>query len=83
MVLSSRIVELVRTVPDLAKVDPLSAEMTTWLDWAYQTVLELDPIETGILQVHAQFLHNDVPRHSTEAVNTLHRVEEKLRARVR
>jgi hypothetical protein len=59
------------------------AEVTTWLDRAYQTVLELDPIETGILQVQAQFLHNDVPRHSTEIANTLHRVEEKLRARVR
>jgi hypothetical protein len=46
---------------------------------AYQTVLILDPIETGILHVRAQFLtfRGTVQRSS----NTLHRVEEKLRAR--
>jgi hypothetical protein len=71
VVVLSRTAGLVRTAPDLAKVDPLSAEVTTWLDRAYQTVLELDPIEAGILQVHAQFLHNDVPRHCTEIVEAL------------
>src|SRR5262249_32949725 len=51
-----RIAELMRTVPDWAHADPLSAEVTAWLDRAYQTVREVDAVEAGVMSVHAQYL---------------------------
>jgi hypothetical protein len=44
-------------------------------DRARRTIQELDPVEAGIVQVHLQFLHNDIVRHGSEIVETLHRVE--------
>ena len=80
MVVSSRIAELVREAPDWARVDPLCAEVRVWLDRAYQTVFEVDLFEASILQVHAQFLDNDVTRHGSEIVKALRRVEMKRAA---
>ena len=73
-----RIAELMRTAPDWVHADLLSAEVTGWLDRAYQTVREIDPIEAGCLQVYAQHLRTDVRRHSAEIIATMHRVELKL-----
>ena len=73
--MSSRIMELVRTAPDWACVDALSAEVKTWLDHALQTVEQLDAVEASILRVHLQYLHNDIVRHGSQIVETLRRVE--------
>ena len=56
----------------------MSAEVTAWLDRAYQTACALDPVEASLLQVHAQFLHNDITRHGSEIVEALQRVGRKL-----
>jgi len=78
---SLRIADLMRSVPDWAHVDPLSAEVTAWLDRAYQTVHGIDPVEAGAMRVHAQFLPTDVRRHSVEILEALRRVNKKLEGR--
>jgi hypothetical protein len=73
-----RIKELVRTAPDWVLASPLSAEVTAWLDCAFQTVRELDPVEAEAMRVHAQYLRTDAQRHGAEIIEALHRVERKL-----
>jgi hypothetical protein len=41
-------------------------------------VFEVDLFEASILQVHAQFLHNDITMHGSEIVEALQRVGRKL-----
>jgi len=79
----SKITELVLTAPDWATVDPLSAEVTAWLDRAYHAVQEVDPREAGVLRVHAEHLCDDTRKHSAEIVDTLHRVAWKMEKRER
>ena len=69
------ITELVRTAPDWARVDALSAEVKAWLERTLETIEQLDAIEAGILRVHLQYLHNDIVRHGSQIVETLRRVE--------
>jgi hypothetical protein len=75
------IAKLMRTAPDWAHADPLSAEVTAWLHRANEAVREIDPIEAGVMSVHAQYLRSDVGRHSTEIIETLRRVSKKLEQR--
>jgi len=52
----SKIAELVESAPDWASVDPLSAEVRTWLDRVCETVREVDPLHAAVLRVHAEHL---------------------------
>jgi len=73
-----RIANLLRTAPDWTTVDPLSAEVTAWLQRAHQAALEFDSLEVRVLQIHLQFFHNDIARHGSEIVEMLRRIEGKL-----
>jgi len=77
----SGIAELVRTSPDWSTVDPGSPDVTAWLDRAYRTLWEIDPIEARVLKVHAQYLQEDSRRHSAKIAETLRRVAEKVARR--
>jgi len=74
----SSIAELVRSAPDWSTVDPRSPDVKAWLARAYRAVYEIDPLEAGVLRVHAQYLHKDSRRHSAEIAETLRRVVQKL-----
>ena len=64
-----------RSTPDLARLDPLSTEVRTWLDEAYTAVREVDAAEGVILKLHEHSLRD--PRlkavASAEIVQTLDR----------
>jgi hypothetical protein len=45
-----------RSVPDLAKLDPLSTEVCEWLDRAFDAVQRLDKAEGVILRMHQRYL---------------------------
>jgi hypothetical protein len=45
-----------RSVPDLARLDPLSTEVSEWLDQAYDAVKRVDQAEAVILRMHARYL---------------------------
>jgi len=74
----SRIAELVRTAPDWSTADLRSPDVEAWLARAYRIVSEIDPIEAGVLKVHAQYLHEDSQRHSAKISETLRRVAQKM-----
>ena len=48
--------QLRRSVPDLAKLDPLSTEVREWLDRAFNAVQRLDKAEGMILRMHQRYL---------------------------
>ena len=48
--------ELRTTMPDLARVDPLSTEVCQWLDSAYEAVKRVDAAEAVILRMHQRYL---------------------------
>jgi hypothetical protein len=77
----SRIAELVRTSPDWSNVDPGSPDVRAWLDRAYRTLWEIDPVEAGILKVHEQHLQEDSRRDSAKIAETLSRVAQKVAQR--
>jgi len=77
----SRIAELERSAPDWSNVDPRSPDVKAWLDRAYRTLWEVDPIEAGVLKVHGQYLAEDSRRHSAEILEALRRAARKLQQR--
>src|SRR5262252_10527824 len=48
--------QLRRSVPDLAKLDPLSTEVRQWLDRAHDAVKQVDEAEAIILRMHQRYL---------------------------
>jgi hypothetical protein len=48
--------QLRRSAPDLAKLDPLSAEVQAWLDHAHDAVKRVDKAEAVILRMHQRYL---------------------------
>lgn len=48
--------QLRQSTPDLARLDPLSTEVRTWLDEAYAAVRGVDTAEGVILKLHEQCL---------------------------
>jgi hypothetical protein len=77
----SRIAELVRTSPDWSNDDPGPPDVRAWLDRAYRTLWEIDPVEARVLKVHAQYLQEDSRRHSAKIAKTLSRVAQKMAQR--
>jgi hypothetical protein len=63
------------STPDLAHLDPLSAEVRSWLDEAYAAVRKVDAAEGVILKLHEHSLRD--PRFkevaSAEIVQTIDR----------
>jgi len=64
-----------RSTPDLARLDPLSTEVRTWLDEAYTAVREVDAAEGVILKLHERSLHDPRLKEvaSAEIVQTIDR----------
>ena len=48
--------QLRQSMPDLAKLDPLSTEVQNWLDRAFEAVQRLDEAEGIILRMHQRYL---------------------------
>ena len=75
MAMSGKLEQLRRSTPDLARLDPLSAEVRSWLDEAYVAVRQVDSAEGVILKLHEQSLRD--PRFkavaSTEIIQTIER----------
>jgi hypothetical protein len=67
--------QLRRSVPDLAKLDPLSTEVREWLDRAHEAVNELDKAEGVILRMHQRYLLDPAEKivASREIVDTIDR----------
>ena len=67
--------QLRRSVPDLAKRDPLSSEVREWLDRAYSAVRTVDEVEGIIFQMHRRYLLDAAEKvvASAEIVDTLDR----------
>ena len=67
--------QLRRSTPDLARLDPLSAEVRAWLDEAYMAVRKVDAVEGVILKLHEHSLRD--PRFkvvaSAEIIQTIDR----------
>jgi hypothetical protein len=72
---SSELCEIRRTVPDLARLDPLSTEVQAWLDRAYNAVRRVDNAEGVIFAMHRQYLLDPAEKAvaSAEIVMTIDR----------
>ena len=75
MAMSGTLEQLRRSTPDLARLDPLSMEVRSWLDEAYAAVRKVDAAEGVILKLHEHSLRD--PRFkavaSAEIIHTLDR----------
>jgi hypothetical protein len=67
--------QLRRSVPDLAKLDPLSSEVQQWLDQAHAAVKQIDKAEAVILRMHQRYLLDPGEKivASAEIVETVNR----------
>ena len=67
--------QLRRSVPDLAKLDPLSSEVQEWLDQAHAAVKKVDKAEAIILRMHQRYLLDPAEKivASAEIVETVNR----------
>ena len=48
--------QLRRSVPDLARLDPLSSEVRDWLDRAFDAVQRVDEAEGIVFRMHQRYL---------------------------
>jgi hypothetical protein len=48
--------QLRHSMPDLARVDPLSREVRAWLDQAHEAVKHVDRAEAVIFRMHERYL---------------------------
>jgi hypothetical protein len=75
MAMPGNLEQLRRSTPDLAHLDPLSAEVRAWLDEAYAAVRRVDAVEGVILKLHEHSLRD--PRFkavaSAEIIQTIDR----------
>jgi len=67
--------ELRRSLPDLVRLDPLSAEVQNWLDRAYDAIKRIDEAEGIIFRMHQRYLLDPVEKAvaSAEIAETLDR----------
>jgi len=67
--------QLRQTMPNLARVDPLSEEVREWLDRAYEAVKRVDQAEAVILRMHERYLFDPAEKvvASAEIVETVDR----------
>ncbi len=67
--------QLRRSAPDLANLDPLSAEVRAWLDRAHDAVKQVDKAEAVILRMHQRYLLDPAEKivASQEIVDTIDR----------
>ena len=67
--------QLRRSAPDLAHLDPLSAEVRAWLDRAHDAVKQVDNAEAVILRMHQRYLLDPAEKivASQEIVDTIDR----------
>jgi hypothetical protein len=67
--------QLRQSTPDLARLDPLSTEVRTWLDRAYDAVKKVDRAEAVILRLHERSLSDPARRQiaSAEIARTIDR----------
>jgi len=67
--------QLRRSMPDLARLDPLSQEVRTWLDRAQQAVRGVDEAEGVIFSMYERYLLDPAEKivASAEIVETLDR----------
>jgi len=67
--------QLRRSMPDLARLDPLSQEVRTWLDRAQQAVRGVDEAEGVIFSMYERYLLDPAGKivASAEIVETLDR----------
>jgi hypothetical protein len=74
-IMASELDHLRHSPPDLACLDPLSAEVRAWLDRAYDAVKKVDRAEGVILKLHEQLLLDPARKAvaSAEIVATLSR----------
>jgi hypothetical protein len=72
---SSELDELRRTVPDLAHLDPLSTEVSEWLDRACNAMRRLDDAEGIVFAMHQRYLFDAAEKvvASAEIVATIDR----------
>jgi hypothetical protein len=79
--MSSDLVQVRRTVPDLVRLDPLSAEVSTWLDRAYDAVRHVDEAEALILRMHQRYLLDPAEKiaASAEIAETIDRAIKQTR----
>ena len=67
--------QLRKSIPDLARLDPLSTEVQDWLDRAYDAVKRVDQAEGVILRMHQRYLLDPTEKivASQEIVDTIDR----------
>ena len=67
--------QLRRSAPDLAHLDPLSAEVRDWLDRVHDAVRQVDKAEGVILRMHQRYLLDPAEKivASQEIVDTIDR----------
>ena len=67
--------QLRKSVPDLARLDPLSTEVQDWFDRAYHAVKRVDRAEGVILRMHQRYLLDPTEKivASQEIVHTIDR----------
>ena len=56
--MSGALDQLRQSTPDLKRLDPLSDEVRTWLDKAYDALKEVDVVESAILRLHEHSLQD-------------------------
>jgi len=73
--MSGDLIQLRKSVPDLARLDPLSSEVQDWLDRAYDAVKRVDQAEGVILRMHQRYLLDAAEKivASAEIVDTIDR----------
>ncbi|HUL07632.1 MAG TPA: hypothetical protein VLV76_14935 [Candidatus Acidoferrum sp.] len=67
--------QLRRSAPDLAKLDPLSTEVSEWLDRAHDAVKDVDEAEAVILRMQQRYLLDPAAKivASAEILDTVER----------
>jgi hypothetical protein len=74
-IMTKELDELRRVLPDLVRLDPLSAEVQDWLDRAYDAVKRIDEVEGVIFRMHQRYLLDPAEKTvaSAEIAETLDR----------
>jgi hypothetical protein len=77
--LAQNLVEVRRSVPDLAYLDPLSTEVQDWLDRAYDAVMRVDQAEGVILRMHQGYLL-DAAKKTVAGAEIVHTIDRTVGA---
>jgi len=73
--MAGEVEHLWQSMPDLANLDPLSKEVSSWLDRAYEAVRRIDRAEGVIFRMHQGYLLHPAEKvvASAEIAHTLER----------